>query len=891
VKNVIRFLALGLLGVVVGNKMEYELEWFFGLAIGLLVAALWRLSERVTALERQQAAEPARQAAGSEQRPAVAAQPAPIPAVAKERAAPPPKPVSAEAEAMDWELPREFQPKPTPTPPVAPRGDELLVRLRKLVFGGNPVVRVGLIVLFFGVGFLFKFAAERQMIPVEVRYLGVVAGAIALLVVGWRQREKRPGFAVLAQGGAVGVLYIAVFAALRLHQLIPAAPAFVLLVALVLLSGLLAVLQNARGLAVAGAIGGFIAPILASTGSGNHVALFGYYALLNAGVLGIAWYRSWRVLNLVGFFFTFGIGVAWGFRDYVPEKFATSEPFLILFFFMYVAISVLHATRQPPQLRGYVDGTLVFGLPIVAFGLQSGMVREMEFGLALSAMGVAATYLGLAVTLWRREGEGLRLLVEAFLALGVVFASLAIPLAVEGHWTAAAWALEGAALVWIGVRQNRLGARLFGLLLQFGAGFFYFDGLFRQSSGELAILNARFLGGLCLAAGGLLSAWQLRLKERLREWEVPLEPVLLGWGLLWWFGTAFSEVDAWLEWVYELHAVLAVTALTALIMSEVSRRLAWRTLALPLSATGFVVLLFLLGDLDHDHPFAHSGYLAWPVALAALYVTLRRQETMLPERVLGWQHQSGLWTVALLLAAESSWLVEQLADNGEAWSIAAWGVILPAFCLAVIRLTPRVAWPLSAWRRDYASAGPLPLLALVTAGCAVSSLVVVGDPWPLPYLPVLNPFELVQLFVLLALVRWRLLGVAPAALPTNFIDGVIAGTAFVVLNGMLARAVHFYTGVPFDWDYLLRTTELQSAFAVAWTVIALVLTVFAARRGGRRLWLIGAALLGVVVAKLFLVDLASSNTIARIVSFLGVGALMMAIGYFAPLPPARREEA
>ena len=77
---------------------------------------------------------------------------------------------------------------------------------------------------------------------------------------------------------------------------------------------MLAVLQDARALAVLGIVGGFLAPMLASTGSGNHVALFSYYAMLNSAIFGIAWFKAWRVLNVLGFVFTFGIGSAVG-RD------------------------------------------------------------------------------------------------------------------------------------------------------------------------------------------------------------------------------------------------------------------------------------------------------------------------------------------------------------------------------------------------------------------------------------------------------------------------------------------------------------------------------------------------------------------------------------------------
>ena len=178
-------------------------------------------------------------------------------------------------------------------------------------------------------------------------------------------------YALVLQGGGVGILYLTIFAAFRLYDLIPTPLTFGLLVATCALSSALAVLQDSRTLAVLGVSGGFLAPILASTGNGSHVVLFSYYALLNAGIVGIAWFRTWRVLNLVGFAFTFVIGASWGARFYQPEYFATTEPFLILFFVMYSLIAVLFALRQEPELKGYVDGTLVFGTPIVAAAFQA----------------------------------------------------------------------------------------------------------------------------------------------------------------------------------------------------------------------------------------------------------------------------------------------------------------------------------------------------------------------------------------------------------------------------------------------------------------------------------------------------------------------------------------
>jgi len=269
----------------------------------------------------------------------------------------------------------------------------------------------------------------------------------------------------------------------------------------------IAVAQDALALAVLGSSGGFLAPILASTGGGSHVMLFSYYAVLNAAILAIAWFKAWRVLNLVGFAFTYAIGTVWGVKLYRPEHFASTEPFLALFFAFYVAIPILFARRRAAGLERYVDTTLVFGVPLVTFGLQASLVHDFEYATAWSALVLSAVYFVLAKAVFGRRGEGLRLLAEALLALGVVFGSLAIPLALEGRWTSAAWALEGAAIVWIGVRQQRLPARIFGIALQFLAGAAFLADSSRFTGWLVA--NSVYLGCVFLALGGLFCAWYL----------------------------------------------------------------------------------------------------------------------------------------------------------------------------------------------------------------------------------------------------------------------------------------------------------------------------------------------------------------------------------------------
>ena len=437
----------------------------------LLIVALVMISglrRRVTALEQaygDSAAPVAHPAASAawEERPYVAAPvsaPVPAPEVPLAAAEPVPEPFAAAARVAPPPLPGAGVPAPEPFVPPPPRGPDLGERvvgtIKRWFTEGNVPVKIGMLVLLAGVAALLKYASDQGWLdaPIELRLAAIAAGALAGLVFGWLQRERRRLFALALQGGTIGILLLTIFAAFKRYGLIEPGPAFAMSIVLIAGMGVLAVLQNSRTLAVLGILAGFMAPLWLSTGSGNHVALFSYYAVLNAAILAIAWWRPWRVLNLLGFAFTFGIGTFWGALQYSADKFDSTEPFLLLFFAFYLLIPILYARRQPAEKRDLVDGSLVFGTPLIAFSLQAGMLHHDRLLLALCALALAALYAGLAWALIRRARYAALGQSHAVLAVG--FATLAVPPALSARATARVFALEGAALVWLGLRQQRL---------------------------------------------------------------------------------------------------------------------------------------------------------------------------------------------------------------------------------------------------------------------------------------------------------------------------------------------------------------------------------------------------------------------------------------------------
>jgi uncharacterized membrane protein len=777
------------------------------------------------------------------------------------------------------------------TEPPAPADIPIVSLLRRFFTGGNTLVRVGVVILFFGVAFLLRYMAEHTHVPIELRLSGVAAGGIVLLVLGWRLRSARSGYALALQGGAVGILYLTVFAALRLYALLPAAIAFPLLVAIAGLSAALAVLQNSMSFALLALSGGFLAPVLASTGEGSHVVLFSYYAVLNAGILAMAWFKAWRPLNIAGFVFTFAIGTAWGVLRYRPETFASTEPFLVLFFIFYLAIAILFTYRQPVNLTGHIDGTLIFGTPIVVFALQSLMLHERLMPLAYSALAMSALYLIIAWTLKHRRSESQILLLESFVAIGIVFLTLAIPLALDARWNAAAWALEGTALVWIGCRQNRALPRVCGALLSVASGCIT-AAQFHTDNAHLFLPPASYFEVIMQSVAAMLSAHILNAyRQRLRSFEEFIPGGLFAWGLWWWSSGGISEIlQYWpahaLAWVL---VFLTFTALACSVIHHVTALPAAKAAALLQLPMMMICAAVALGSVQH--PFVHGGWLAWPLAFIGLYTLMYNHEGASHGTLANVLNTGSAWLFCGIFCWEAAWAIDHAISGSSAWPATAWAVIPAAFLFWLPRLVTRVKWPFAKNREAYLFIAGVGVACFLGLWSLVTNITSSGDTAPLPYCPFLNALDLAQAFVLVILFRyWRFLR---AVRSTGFsrVDQrlpmpVLAGLGFIWLNAVLLRTLHQWFGVPFGIDQILASTLVQTSLSIFWATLALITMLIAARQQRRIVWMAGAGLLVIVIAKLFLVDLSRIGSIERIVSFVGVGLLMLIVGYLSPIPPA-----
>ena len=268
-----------------------------------------------------------------------------------------------------------------------------------------------------------------------------------------------------------------------------------------------------------------------------------------------------------------------------------------------------------------------------------------------------------------------------------------------------------------------------------------------------------------------------------------------------------------------------------------------------------------------------------------------------------WIHAGTVWLLTGVLA-NSLYLG---VDRADLWNTSWAGVAFLVAATLVLLLLTRIGdaakagklqrWPLAGRAAAYAWTAAVPLVLLVYGGALVTAVAAEGITAPLPYIPLLNPVDLAILLALAALALWHRMASAMAPAPdgADMLRGPLAPTlvavlGFAAINAVWLRTAHHWLGVDWSPDALAASGVVQTGISILWTLLAMALMVFAQRRALRTLWLVGAALLALVVAKLLLVDMSSAEGWQRIVTFIAVGILMLVIGYFVPLPP-RKEEA
>jgi uncharacterized membrane protein len=373
------------------------------------------------------------------------------------------------------------------------------------LIGGSLFNWLGIIAVTLTVGFFLKYAFENEWIGPRGRVL--LGGAIGCAILAFAERLRERGYrsyAYVLSGGGILILYLTVYAARVFYDLVGVLPAFLLMIAVTTAAVLLAARYNAYAIAVLGLIGGFMTPVLLSTGVDNQLGLFSYIALLNSGVLALAYFKRWRSLNHLAFVATILMFAGWWLAWYNGSKLWPTLFFLTLFFLMFNALGVVYNVikQRPAQ---WFDISLIITNATLFFAASYALLEPDHHPLLGSyALLWSAFYVLLFYYTYQRHRAD-KLLTLSYMGAAVTFFTLAVAIQLDQHWVTIAWAMEGLMLTWIGLRADTDAPRYvalpvfaFALLHWFTTDMFEFA--YRANEAFVPLLNRRAVSAAALVA-------------------------------------------------------------------------------------------------------------------------------------------------------------------------------------------------------------------------------------------------------------------------------------------------------------------------------------------------------------------------------------------------------
>jgi len=326
----------------------------------------------------------------------------------------------------------------------------------ELKLGQKWLLILGIVTMVFGVGYFLKYSFERGWIGPAGRVALAYIWGIVFLIGGDRFRKKlNELFGLSLVGGGIATLYFAAFAGFQIYHLMGQTVSFSLMLLITVLACVLSIFYDNKWLAILGLVGGFFTPVMLSTGQDNQIFLMTYMTILNAGLLGIALYKRWNVLNVLGFAFTYLLYTAWFVNHYTHEKFWPALVFINIFFAIYSIIPFLYqfAKKKEDSLIGF---SIITPNAFIAFGYSYAMISTkytVEWVGVVSIL-YAAVFLFMATFLYRRDMHRSNTF-ALLIAKTSLFLIITIPIILSKHWITIFWMTQAGLLLWMGIKLER----------------------------------------------------------------------------------------------------------------------------------------------------------------------------------------------------------------------------------------------------------------------------------------------------------------------------------------------------------------------------------------------------------------------------------------------------
>ena len=465
------------------------------------------------------------------------------------------------------------RPAPTPSRPVPSDVPRERIKVDwELILGGNWLARIGVLAVVIGVAFFLKLAFDNQWIGEAGRVALGVTGGIGLLIAGELLHRRYPIYAQALLGGGIAVLYVSIFAAFSFYGLLDIYPAAGLLFLFSVTAAALALRHDSTALAVIGILGAFAGPfilgayppkptVLQTFASDASAQIMVYVAIVDLGVLALSTVRNWRwftLLALLGSLASFGI---W-YGEYGEETAVTIvQGSLTAIFLIFIGVTTLFHVIWRRAAQEFDHALMVINAAAY-LGISYGVLwDEFRPWMGVFTLLMAFFYGALAyAVIWRgREQANLSIMA---LGIAAVLLTIAVPVQLEGPWVSVAWAVEGAALVWLSFTLKMWQLRAFGTVVfaVFAIQLLAFDTPGALKAGLTPFYNTYLLSYALGVGATFLTAYLLwRNRALLMESESALFPIFLTAGNLFFTLAVFVQVDGvWIAVAWAVEALVLI---------------------------------------------------------------------------------------------------------------------------------------------------------------------------------------------------------------------------------------------------------------------------------------------------------------------------------------------
>ncbi len=344
--------------------------------------------------------------------------------------------------------------KPIPNAEGAPRVKKtfhIKSNIEKLI-GENLINKIGIIITVIGVAIGAKYSIEHDLItPLARIILGYITG-VALFGIGIRLKKNYENYSAVLVSGAIAIIYFITYAAYNFYSLMPQVMAFLLMVIFTVLAVITAIKYNKQVIALIGLVGAYAVPFLLSEGSGKVAILFTYMAIINVGILVIAFKKYWKWLYYTSFGLSWIIFFSWKASKYVLDhQFALAFTFLIIFFIIFYVTFLAYKLVQKEKFN-IENIILLLANSFFFYGIGYSLLTNHNIGdryLGVFTLCNAVIHFIVCAIIYRQKLADKNLF-YFILGLVLVFITITIPVQLNGSWVTLLWAGEAAALFWIG---------------------------------------------------------------------------------------------------------------------------------------------------------------------------------------------------------------------------------------------------------------------------------------------------------------------------------------------------------------------------------------------------------------------------------------------------------